>query len=447
MVRHNPWVLLKPAPRRVRASAAEWHLGIRTEREHTRSHPAARLIAAHHLAEHPRYYSKVLLPAGRSARRTPGDTMTHHLDPVYLGSFSEKTAPTKAQIEGSTMVVHRPGYNNAWEVWMWDTVVINRTMKKTWNLIGQYKEKTHAVDAACREVGVACPRSNPGVEVGTSWQSPEGPRAIRQIMERNGRLYAAVTTGDSSIAALEPLNQLEKIIAVESANARSRDAARAHVAAEEDAEKRLSEPFDDFLATLSPAQAAKAREALLKQVRSGGVFYPRYKLIAKLIAEGFVYNTAKARLEHPEGGFYLTKDLSQTAMNYARFRLTHSNPGGQVTVEHAARIRDPKSIRPETYRSKTIKAGLRLILGKLRTTPMRKPKKGVGSRKSDPMVVQAVRFNRLRYTAAQARAWCVKHGLKVLKFEPATASSQVAMKRAAVKRKATKRVAKRRRAG
>jgi hypothetical protein len=86
-------------------------------------------------------------------------------------------------------------------------------------------------------------------------------------------------------------------------------------------------------------------------------------------------------------------------------------------------------------------------MGKLRVTPMRKPKKGVGSRKSDPMVVQAVRFNKLRYTVAQAKAWCAKYNLTVLKFEPATASRTVAMKRAGAKRRVTKRVTKRRRAG
>jgi hypothetical protein len=96
--------------------------------------------------------------------------------------------------------------------------------------------------------------------------------------------------------------------------------------------------------------------------------------------------------------------------------------------EHAARVLPPTSIRPDTYRSKTIKAGVRIIIGKLRRIPLRKPKSGTGSRVRDPMVVQAFRFSNALWTATQARAWLAKHRIKVTLFEPATASRQASMR-------------------
>jgi hypothetical protein len=96
--------------------------------------------------------------------------------------------------------------------------------------------------------------------------------------------------------------------------------------------------------------------------------------------------------------------------------------------EHAARVLPPTVIRPDTYRSKTIKAGVRIIIGKLRRTPLRKPKSGTGSRVRDPMVVQAFRFSNALWTAAQARQWLAKHNVKTMRFEPATASRQASMR-------------------
>ena len=95
--------------------------------------------------------------------------------------------------------------------------------------------------------------------------------------------------------------------------------------------------------------------------------------------------------------------------------------------EHAARVLPPTTIRPDTYRSKAIKAGIRIIIGKLKRTPIRKPSRGTGSRVRDPRVVQAFRFSNALYTAAQARTWLAKHGVKALRFEPATASRQASM--------------------
>ena len=74
--------------------------------------------------------------------------------------------------------------------------------------------------------------------------------------------------------------------------------------------------------------------------------------------------------------------------------------------EHAARMADPGDFVPSTFRSKTVAPGLRLILG-------RKTKNG-------PMEVQAYRFDREKFTAAEARKWLADHNLKPVEFAEAT---------------------------
>lgn len=75
-------------------------------------------------------------------------------------------------------------------------------------------------------------------------------------------------------------------------------------------------------------------------------------------------------------------------------------------TEHAARIKSPRSFLRGTFRSKALKPGLRLIVAKR------------CSRCS--METQAVRFDVCRYSAAQAKAWLRKHGMKPVRFEAAT---------------------------
>lgn len=74
--------------------------------------------------------------------------------------------------------------------------------------------------------------------------------------------------------------------------------------------------------------------------------------------------------------------------------------------EHAARQREPSTFVEGSFRRKSIAAGVDLILGRLRG--------GDGS-----MQVQAVRFDRERFTPAQARRWLAEHDYKTT-LEPAT---------------------------
>jgi 8-oxo-dGTP pyrophosphatase MutT (NUDIX family) len=114
----------------------------------------------------------------------------------------------------------------------------------------------------------------------------------------------------------------------------------------------------------------------------------------------------------------------EALLNHLQGDLMLPNP---YPNEHAARIIDPKEIRPDTYRSKQIKAGIRLIIGK-------RWSKTTARRKADPMVVQAIRFKNSVYTAAQAKAWLKKYKVKVQRFEAAT-STQMESRRTEMKKR------------
>jgi hypothetical protein len=79
--------------------------------------------------------------------------------------------------------------------------------------------------------------------------------------------------------------------------------------------------------------------------------------------------------------------------------------------EHAARVRNPDSFEPDTFRSKELKDGIRLILGKL--------KGGNGS-----MVVQAYRFSVDKFTVEQVKKWLEDNKIKYISFEPAQPVSE-----------------------
>jgi len=79
--------------------------------------------------------------------------------------------------------------------------------------------------------------------------------------------------------------------------------------------------------------------------------------------------------------------------------------------EHAARVRNPDSFEPNSFRSKKLKDGVRLILGKL--------KSGNGS-----MVTQAYRFSVDNFTVEQAKKWLKDNKIEYISFEPAKPVSE-----------------------
>jgi hypothetical protein len=75
-------------------------------------------------------------------------------------------------------------------------------------------------------------------------------------------------------------------------------------------------------------------------------------------------------------------------------------------TEHAARIKQPGSFQADSFRRVTLATGISAIMGKL---------KG-----SSSMTLQAYRFDRKKFTAAQAKKWLADHKVKPILFEPAS---------------------------
>ena len=74
--------------------------------------------------------------------------------------------------------------------------------------------------------------------------------------------------------------------------------------------------------------------------------------------------------------------------------------------EHAARVKEPGLFIPDSFRSKDIKTGIRIIVGKL---------KG-----EDAMTVQAYRFSVNNFTPEEAKKWLKDHDVSYIKFEAAS---------------------------
>lgn len=79
--------------------------------------------------------------------------------------------------------------------------------------------------------------------------------------------------------------------------------------------------------------------------------------------------------------------------------------GNAYPNEHAARIAEPSEFEEQTFRRKNIAPGIDIIIGK---------KKG-----KDTMETQAYRFDKKKFTAAEAKKWLKDHDVSAHKFESA----------------------------
>lgn len=73
---------------------------------------------------------------------------------------------------------------------------------------------------------------------------------------------------------------------------------------------------------------------------------------------------------------------------------------------HAARIKNPELFIKESFRTKSISSGVRIIAGKLKSNPGK-------------MTVQTYRFDKSIFTAEQARKWLSDNNVKYISFEKA----------------------------
>jgi hypothetical protein len=74
--------------------------------------------------------------------------------------------------------------------------------------------------------------------------------------------------------------------------------------------------------------------------------------------------------------------------------------------EHAARMGDPAGFLPDSFRRKEITDGVSAIFGKKTA--------------DGPMVLQAYRFSKDKFTAEAARKWLADHNAKPIAFEEAS---------------------------
>ena len=76
-------------------------------------------------------------------------------------------------------------------------------------------------------------------------------------------------------------------------------------------------------------------------------------------------------------------------------------------IEHSSRVKDPDVFVSTSFRRKEITDGISIIIGKLKTDP-------TGS-----TVTQAYRFDKKKFTVAQARKWLKDHKIDTVSFEAA----------------------------
>jgi len=76
-------------------------------------------------------------------------------------------------------------------------------------------------------------------------------------------------------------------------------------------------------------------------------------------------------------------------------------------TEHSGRVKNPDLFVPTSFRRKKITDGVSIIIGKLKTDL-------TGS-----TVTQAYRFDKKKFTVAQARKWLKDHKIDTVSFEAA----------------------------
>lgn len=80
-------------------------------------------------------------------------------------------------------------------------------------------------------------------------------------------------------------------------------------------------------------------------------------------------------------------------------------------TEHAARVKDPGLFESDSFRSKQLTGGIRIIIGKL------KGESGT--------TTQAYRFSINQFTAEAAKKWLKDHNISFIKFEAAKNESEI----------------------
>ena len=151
--------------------------------------------------------------------------------------------------------------------------------------------------------------------IGTEWNSPDGVRRIIGQMQHGGRLLWEVQTGTSRMCDLHDDTDLARVQARDAANLASRAPSTLTVATPAPITR-----LDQFLATLQPMKAGRARKSLERYTRINGAnAATRAAHLERLTREGWRV-ASDGRLRHPERESFFTPDAwTSYGMEYAAY--------------------------------------------------------------------------------------------------------------------------------
>ena len=75
-------------------------------------------------------------------------------------------------------------------------------------------------------------------------------------------------------------------------------------------------PLDRYLSLMTPMQAGKLKQVLMRQQGFSGVFMLRHVWAEKASAEGAMVDHIKRRVNLRSGSFYLIKDITEAVADY-----------------------------------------------------------------------------------------------------------------------------------
>jgi len=166
---------------------------------------------------------------------------------------------------------------------------------------------------------------------GYTWESKQG---VRKVVRVRGDRYF-ITTGASPHAQILPASEMADEIARDQANVASQRKDRDAIEAGRRAEAAAID-VDGFDRTLSSKAAAKAVEALNKQVSVNSRFAKRKDHIKRMLKEGYrveIDSRGRRVFVSPGGGFFFEKDLTKTGLDYAEHLSSKGLGLGKIEVE------------------------------------------------------------------------------------------------------------------
>jgi len=162
------------------------------------------------------------------------------------------------------------------------------------------------------------------LNVGASWDSPEGRRTIVQVATMpDGSIRYVVETGTRTSRELIHPQNIDAEVDRDTKNVMYRANVRETEAKERAALAAEQQHLSEFLtSTRSSLDQGRAKTALTKYVSWSSQGAPRHKQIENRVARGWTVQTnrrGEREFISPDGAFFTEKDTSKIGMDYAAF--------------------------------------------------------------------------------------------------------------------------------